>query len=82
MQLQTCESEKQLDIAYHYHQLPNAKSDASASMIKGLDWFACTKIGADVNAFFKLSKDLAALALHVNDLFFLVSSMRGITIFE
>ena len=43
---------------------------------------ACNNIGVDVNAFFKLSKVLAALGLHVNDLFFWVSSVRGITIFE
>ena len=43
--------------------LPNAKSDASTSKIKGLSWLAWLKIGAHVNARFKLSNASAALKL-------------------
>ena len=46
--------------------LPSAKSDASASRMKGLVGSTCAKIDAVVNARFKLSNASAASELHIN----------------
>jgi hypothetical protein len=54
----------QYDAVVHLHHIePNAKSDAPASKKNGFEESACTRIGADVNAFFKHCKSFSSLLI-------------------